>query len=129
MPRRTRPLGRRASMGRIGMSDMAVVDLVKQGVELARAGDKSRARPLFRQAVEDDPANEPALMWLASVAESPQEALTTLERVLALNPNHEQAHSAAHAARLKVGVAAAKAHKKSRAREVAPNCSRRRTGQ
>ena len=100
------------------MSETAVVDLMKQGVELARAGDKSRARPLLRQAVEDDPANESAWMWLASVAESPQEALTTLERVLALNPNHEQAQSAAHAARLKVGVAAAKAHKKSLAREL-----------
>jgi CheY-like chemotaxis protein len=41
-----------------------------------------------------------------------------LERVLTLNPNHEQARSAAHAARLKVGVAAAKAHLKGRAREL-----------
>jgi CheY-like chemotaxis protein len=100
------------------MSEIEAVDLVKEGVALARAGDKSRARPLLRQAVENDPANESAWMWLASVAESPQDALTTLERVLALNPDHEQARSAAHAARLKVGVAAAKAHKKGRAREL-----------
>jgi twitching motility two-component system response regulator PilG len=100
------------------MSEIEVVDLVKQGVALARAGDKTRARPLLRQAVEDDPANESAWMWLASVAESPQDALTTLEQVLALNPDHEQAGSAAHAARLKVGVAAAKAQKKDRAREL-----------
>src|SRR5665213_638224 len=100
------------------MSEIETEDLVKQGVALARAGDKSRARPLLRQAVEHDPANEPAWMWLASVAESPQEALATLERVLALNPDHEQARSAAHAARLKVGVAAAKALKKGRAREL-----------
>ena len=100
------------------MSEIEAVDLVKQGVNLARAGDKARARPLLRQAVEQDPTNESAWMWLASIAESPQEALTTLERVLRFNPDHEQARSAAHAARLKVGVAAAKAHLKGRAREL-----------
>jgi twitching motility two-component system response regulator PilG len=100
------------------MIEIEAVDLVKQGVALARAGDKTRARPLLRQAVENDPANESAWMWLASVAESPQEALATLEQVLAINPDHEQARSAAHAARLKVGVAAAKAHMKPRAREL-----------
>jgi CheY-like chemotaxis protein len=98
------------------MSELETVDLVKQGVALARAGDKAQARPLLRQAVEHDPANESAWMWLASAAESPQESLTALEHVLALNPDHEQARSAAHAARLKVGVAAAKAHKNDRAR-------------
>jgi CheY-like chemotaxis protein len=100
------------------MSELETVDLVKQGVALARAGDKAQARPLLRQAVEHDPANESAWMWLASAAESPQEALTALERVLALHPDHEQARPAAHAARLKVGVAAAKAHKNARARAL-----------
>jgi twitching motility two-component system response regulator PilG len=100
------------------MSEIEAVDLVKQGIALARAGDKPQARPLLRQAVEQDPANESAWMWLASVAESPQEALAALERVLALNPDHEQARAAAHAARLKVGVAAAKAHKNARARPL-----------
>ncbi len=100
------------------MSEIETVSLVQEGVALARAGDKSRARPLLRQAVELEPDNESAWLWLASVAESPQESLTILERVLALNPDNEQARSAAHAARLKVGVAAAKARMKGRAREL-----------
>jgi CheY-like chemotaxis protein len=100
------------------MSELEVMDLVKQGIALTRAGDKTQARPLLRQAVEQDPANELAWMWLAGAAESPQEALAALERVLALNPDHEKAKSAAHAARLKVGVAAARAHKKARARAL-----------
>ena len=90
------------------MSELETMDLVKQGIALARGGDKPQARPLLRQAVEREPTNEAAWMWLASVAESPQDALTALERVLTLNPMNEKARTAAHAARLKVGVAAAK---------------------
>jgi tetratricopeptide (TPR) repeat protein len=93
-------------------------ELLKQAIALARSGDKVQARTLLRQAVEHDPANEAAWMWLASVAESPAEALSALEKVLALNPNHERARPAAHAARLHVGVAAARAHKKARARAL-----------
>ncbi len=101
---------------RVGMSDLETVDLVKQGIELARAGNKTQARPLLRQAVEQDPENETAWMWLASVAETPHDALTYLERVLAIYPENARARAAAHAARLKAGVAAAKAHKNTSAR-------------
>ena len=101
------------------MSQTEAAELLKQAIALARSGDKARARPLLRQVVEDDAANEAAWMWLASVAESPQEALSALEKVLALNPDHERARPAAHAARLQVGVAAAKVRKKVRA---APCC-------
>ncbi len=55
-------------------------------------------------------------MWLASVAETPHDALTYLERVLAIYPENARARAAAHAARLKAGVAAAKSTKTSAAR-------------
>ena len=73
------------------MSELETMDLVKQGIALARGGDKPQARPLLRQAVEREPTNEAAWMWLASVAESPQDALTALERILTLNPMNEKA--------------------------------------
>jgi twitching motility two-component system response regulator PilG len=98
------------------VSQTDAADQVKQAIALARAGDKALARSHLRQLVERDPSAEAGWMWLASVAESPNEALSALERVLALNPNHAQARSAAHAARLQVGVAAARAHRKARAR-------------
>ena len=98
------------------MAQAEALDLLKQAMALARAGDKARALPLLRQLVEQDAGDEPAWMWLASVAESPQEALSALEHVLALNPQNDKARSAAHAARLQLGVAAAKAAKKPRAR-------------
>jgi CheY-like chemotaxis protein len=98
------------------VSQAETADLLKQAIAQARDGDKVLARSLLRQVVDRDPTGESGWMWLASVAESPQEALSALERVLALNPKHEQARSAAHAARLQMGVAAARAHKKARAR-------------
>ncbi len=100
------------------MSQVEVLDLVKHGVALAKGGDKAKAREALRQAVELDPANESAWLWLASVAESAQEALAALERVLALNSANEQARSAAHAARLQLGVMAARSGKKPRARAL-----------
>jgi CheY-like chemotaxis protein len=83
-------------------------ELVREGVAAVRAGEKERARQLFLDAVGVDPDNDSARLWLASVAESPLEALEHLEHVLTLNPAHEKALSAAQAARVRAGVAAAK---------------------
>jgi twitching motility two-component system response regulator PilG len=55
-------------------------------------------------------------MWLASVAESAQEALEAVESVLTLNPANEKARAWAHSARLQAGMAAAKAQRKTEAR-------------
>ena len=84
--------------------------VVKEGVAAAKAGEKERARQLFLDAVGLDPDNDSARLWLASVADTPLEALEHLEHVLALNPDHEKALPAARAARVRAGVAAAKAH-------------------
>jgi len=84
------------------------LELVKEGVAATRAGEKERARQLFLDAVGLDPDNDSARLWLASVAESPREALEHLEHVLMLNPEHEKALAAARAARVRAGVAAAK---------------------
>jgi CheY-like chemotaxis protein len=85
------------------------LEVVKEGVAAARAGEKVRARQLFLDAVGLDPDNDSARLWLASVAESPLESLEHLEHVLTLNPQHEKALAAARAARVRAGVAAAKA--------------------
>lgn len=100
------------------MSQAETTDLLKQGIALARAGDKAQARSLLRRVVDDAPGNEAAWMWLAGVAETPQEALAALEKVLALNPQNGRARDAAQAARLQLGVTAARAGKKARARAL-----------
>ena len=91
------------------MSQTASLEIVKEGVAAARAGERERARGLFLAAVGLDPDNDSARLWLASVADSPLEALENLEHVLKLYPEHEKALPAARAARVRAGVAAAKA--------------------
>lgn len=69
-------------------------DLVKQGIEAAREGDKARARELLEQATEIDENNEKAWFWLASVMETDEEKIICLTNVLRLNPGNEKAQTA-----------------------------------
>ena len=67
---------------------------LQAGVAAARAKDPTGARALLRGALAEDPDNEMALHWLATVAESPQDSVACLERVLALNPANDRARGA-----------------------------------
>jgi twitching motility two-component system response regulator PilG len=92
--------------------------LLRDGIAAARAGARDEARPLLRAAAALDPCSEAAWLWLAGLAEAPLEAVDCLERVLALNPTHERARAALKSARLRAGVAAAKAGDKDQARRL-----------
>jgi twitching motility two-component system response regulator PilG len=92
------------------------LELLREGIAAARAGDKGRTRRLLREATGLDPSNELAWLWLAGVAESPQEGVACLERVLALNPANERARAGIHSVRLQAGLAEAKAGNKPEAR-------------
>jgi twitching motility two-component system response regulator PilG len=92
--------------------------VLQEGIAAAKAGDQPRARQLLQEAVAHDPRSEAAWLWLASVAESPQEALTHLETVLALNPSHERALAAIRPVRLQAGIAAARANDRDLARTI-----------
>jgi twitching motility two-component system response regulator PilG len=76
-------------------NDKARADLkpvrLKAGMEAARGKDILTARRLLRTTVADDPNNEQGWFWLASVSESPHEAIAHLKRALALNPNNTAA--------------------------------------
>lgn len=61
------------------------------GVAAARAKDIPTARRLLRAAVADDPNAELGWFWLAAVCDSPSEAISHLNRVLALNPGNAAA--------------------------------------
>jgi CheY-like chemotaxis protein len=61
------------------------------GIAAARAKDIPTARRLLRAAVADDPSAEPGWFWLAAVCDSPSEAISHLQRVLALNPGNAAA--------------------------------------
>lgn len=65
--------------------------LVKAGTAAADAKDAAEARRLFADATALDPNSEAGWMGLAGVAESPQDAVRHLSRVLEINPQHTRA--------------------------------------
>ncbi|MBX9680623.1 MAG: tetratricopeptide repeat protein [Gemmataceae bacterium] len=64
---------------------------LQAGIGAAKLGDRYRSRSLLTDFVADEPNNEIAWLWLAHVADSPESAIASLERVLEINPNHEKA--------------------------------------
>lgn len=71
--------------------EISVEELVKQGVAAVQAGDKSRARELLTEALDRDPKNELAWIWIADL--NPRDAARKycLERVLEINPKNKEA--------------------------------------
>lgn len=71
---------------------MAESDTILQlGIEAAREGNREEARNLFGLLTRQDPDNLQAWLWLAGVAEGPEQRRAALERVLELDPSNEMA--------------------------------------
>ena len=71
---------------------MAESDTILQlGIEAAREGNRDEARSLFSLLTRQEPDNTQAWLWLAGVADSPDERRAALERVVALDPSNEMA--------------------------------------
>jgi len=66
-------------------------DLLRLGINTAKAGNKDNARVIFKQVIEQDKRNERAWLWLASVEEDEIERRRILQTVLQLNPNNTKA--------------------------------------
>ncbi len=65
--------------------------LLARGIAATRAGDRSVARQLLTQVIQDDPGSEAAWLWLSSVLDTPQGRAFCLRQVLALNPANQTA--------------------------------------
>lgn len=72
---------------------------VQRGITASRENQKDLAVQCFEQALGHDRENELAWLWLASVADSPEEKTAHLEKVLALNPANETAQASLKAVR------------------------------
>jgi hypothetical protein len=68
-----------------------IQNLLKQGVEAARAGDRERAKDLLQQVTDLDSNNERAWFLLANLTDDPEEKRIYLENVLYINPGNEKA--------------------------------------
>jgi tetratricopeptide (TPR) repeat protein len=77
---------------------------LKLGVNSAIAGQRDKARYCFTQAVRADDQNTRAWLYLAGVAGEPADALTAVQRALALEPDNEQAKVGYLWARYELGL-------------------------
>ncbi len=95
-----------------------IQDLMRQGIEAAREGNKAEARQFFEQVTEQDDQNEKAWMWLASVMETDEERRVCLQQVIRINPLNERAQEGLKKIEARTG-------KSSTGDEVIPGVSRR----
>ena len=72
-------------------SDRQANEALREGVQAAQAGDRTRARTSLLRATELDPSSESAWLWLASISEYPEELLIFLNNVLDINPHNGRA--------------------------------------
>ena len=79
-------------------------------------GSATSARTFWQKVVERDPSNEAGWLGLASFANSDEEAIGYLRRVLEINPQNEQALVSLHKTLVNEGIRLAKADNRSRAR-------------
>jgi twitching motility two-component system response regulator PilG len=89
---------------------------LRAGIADAKAGNRVGARRHLLAVTQEDSANELAWIWLAGVAETPQNAVYCLQRVLELNPNNTQAAEGLKSTRLQAGIGEARAGDKEAAR-------------
>lgn len=62
-----------------------------QAIAAARAGKTAQARILVDRILQDEPENANAWFLLSTIAETEEEQIASLERVLEIDPNHEAA--------------------------------------
>lgn len=91
---------------------------LRDGILAAKSGNKARARELLDQVTEQDPNNEVAWLWSASVQDDPRISYDCLARVLELNPANEGARKGIKHIRVRAGVAFAKGGNLTQARKV-----------
>lgn len=90
---------------------------IQQGIAAAKAGNKDQAREILQNILSQDPKNETAWWWLASVLDK-EDAIICLKNVLKLNPGNEKALIAL--ARLQAGKVASTTRKKVEPQQSTP---------
>jgi tetratricopeptide (TPR) repeat protein len=65
--------------------------LLQHGIAALRAGDKAKARQLLAGAIQKEPHNAQAWLWLSGAVNNDKERLECLNRALAIDPNNKSA--------------------------------------
>lgn len=62
--------------------------LTQQGIEAMRRGDKAAARQLLQQAIQQNPQDINAWLWLSGAVSTEQERLKCLQQVIKIDPEN-----------------------------------------
>lgn len=65
--------------------------LFDMAVDAAKKGNRSGARLMLGQILQQDPRNIRAMMWMAKLSSKPEERVKWLKHVLEIKPNYAQA--------------------------------------
>jgi hypothetical protein len=68
-----------------------IEELLQEGIDAAKAGNKEKARARLQEVVALDQYNEKGWYWLASVVETDEEKKVCLGNVVVINPDNERA--------------------------------------
>ena len=66
-------------------------ELTQQGIAALKAGDKPQAAHLLRLAIQDDPKDIQAWLWLSGAVDTVEERIESLQAALKLDPNNQVA--------------------------------------
>ncbi len=77
--------------GAAGGPPSAAGDLLRRGQLAAQKGERVRARRLLRATLIADPSNTEARLWLAAIADDPEESVRLLTEVVNEHPGHRRA--------------------------------------
>lgn len=75
----------------MSVSSPRIRALLRQANKIANSGKRSAAENLYRQIIEEEPANAPAWVGLAQVVQDETEQESALERALQLDPENQKA--------------------------------------
>ncbi len=68
-----------------------MTDNLQQAIDAVQAGDKKRGQGLLSSIIQSNPRNELAWYWMVKAVEDPERKKECLGRVLAINPDNQQA--------------------------------------
>ena len=86
-------------------ANLSVKQLIEYGIRLVQDNQPLAARKFFEQAIDRDPRNVTALLWLAGLGDSGEDSLRFIVRALEIDPKNERAHAALRWARKRARVA------------------------
>jgi lipoprotein-anchoring transpeptidase ErfK/SrfK len=75
-------------------SRLSVNQLIDYGIRLVQENQPDAARHFFEKALEREPENVAALLWLAGLSETSAESYRYLVQTLDVDPHNERAHAA-----------------------------------